>query len=234
MLDFGDDPCPRTADLVVRSTRPDDLATVIRLHRELLSHGLFPRLGTAFMLCYHRTFMDLDSGISLVAVMTAPHGGEEVIGFVCGSTDQRRHVAEVLATARWPLLIPGLAGLLRRPRLLMTFARTRLVRYLRRLLRQPVRRTFVSRLEREPVAVLSAVAVSATARAGGVGAALVAGLVRLARQAGTDVIELVTLAGPRGAATFYRSLGWTEVDTHQDKDGYPVITFRMELARGGR
>lgn len=76
-----------------------------------------------------------------------------------------------------------------------------------------------SQVDREPVAVLSAVAVAPAARAGGAGPALVAALVRHTQRAGRTVIELVTLDGPHGAAAFSRSLGWTDVDTHQDKDG---------------
>lgn len=219
----------------IRPSTPSDVDAIVDLHLEHLPHGLFPRLGTAFMRRYHRTFIELERGISLVAVVPDPAGPDRVIGFVSGSTDQRRHVADVLAAARGPLLLAGAAGLARHPSLLVPFARTRSRRYLRRLARpfRPRRQVHPDVVEQggvEPVAVLSAIVVSPSARAAGAGAALVAGLVERVRRAGTRTIELVTFAGPDGAAAFYRALGWTEAGTHADKDGHEVITFRLELA----
>lgn len=227
-------PSPRPG-VDVRPSTPADVDAIVDLHLQHLPHGLFPRLGTAFMRRYHRTFIELERGISLVAVVPDPPGPDVVIGFVCGSTDQRRYVADVLGAARGPLLLAGAAGLVRHPFLLLHFVRTRSRRYVRRIVRalrpsRHDRQGEVERGETRPVAVLSAVVVSPTARAGGAGAALVAGLVERVQRAGTRTIELVTLAGPDGAVPFYRALGWTEVGTHEDKDGHEVVRFRMELA----
>ena len=119
----------------VRAATRADVVAIVKLHLEHLPHKLFPRLGTAFMRRYHRTFIDLERGISLVALVPDPPGPDVVIGFVCGSTDQRRHVADVLSAERGPVLLAGAAGLLRRPYLLLPSARTRPRAYVRRLLR---------------------------------------------------------------------------------------------------
>lgn len=227
----------RPAAFRVRPATPADLDAVVDLHLEHLPHGLFPRLGAAFMHRYHRTFLDLRHGLSLVAVVAGPEDHDVVIGFVCGSTDQRRHVADVIATARRHLLLAGAAGLLRRPRLLVHFVRTRSGAYRRRLLRRFTTGRGVDGVDGvapAPVAVLSAVAVSPSVRTAGAGTALVAAFASCVQRAGTSTIELVTLDGPAGAAGFYRTLGWTEVGRHDNKDGQTVVVFRMELAGADR
>jgi apolipoprotein N-acyltransferase len=233
---------PRPHAFTIRPATPADLDAVVGLHLEHLSHGLFPRLGTAFMRRYHSTFLELACGLSLVAVSTGPDSDdhdhdrddEVVIGFVCGSTDQRQHVAEVISTARGPLLLLGAAGLLRRPRLLLHFIRTRSRSYRRRLLHRHDTTREPERVVPAPIAVLAAVAVSPSSRAAGAGTALVAAFVTSVQRAGTSRIELVTLEGPEGASAFYRTLGWTEVGRHESKDGQAVVVFRMELAGAGR
>lgn len=233
---------PRPHAFTIRPATPADLDAVVGLHLEHLPHGLFPRLGRAFMRRYHCTFLELSRGLSLVAVSTGSDPGgrdrvrddEVVIGFICGSTDQRKHVAEVISTARGPLLLLGAAALLRRPRLLVHFIRTRSRSYLRRLLRRFDTTRAPEGVAPPPIAVLAAVAVSPSSRAVGAGTALVAAFVTSVQRAGTSCIELVTLDGPEGAAPFYRTLGWTEVGRHENKDGQAVVVFQMELAGAGR
>ncbi len=227
---------PRPHAFTIRPATSADLDAVVGLHLEHLPHGLFPRLGRTFMRRYHCTFLELSCGLSFVAVSNVPGDRDEevVIGFVCGSTDQRSHVAEVISTARGPLLLLGASALLRRPRLLVHFIRTRSRGYLRRLLRRFDTTRAPGGEAPAPIAVLAAVAVSPSSRAVGAGTALVAAFVTGVQRAGTSCIELVTLDGPEGAASFYRTLGWTEVGRHENKDGQTVVLFRMELAGAGR
>jgi len=212
------------AGVAIRQTRPQDVARTAALQVELLPHGLFPRLGPAFVRRWHSTFLNDPHAIALVA----ENRDGEVIGFLYGATDQARHLRSVLSRHRRRLLLAGAAGLLARPGLALHFLRTRAGAYARRLFAR--RRPTPAGRREDPVAVITAVAVHPSARGGGAGAALVTIFCSTAAGAGTRRAELVTRADAAGASGFYTRLGWTLLGEHRTRDGIVVRRFRTELA----
>jgi len=212
---------PRVA---IRKTRAEDIPRTAQLQVELLPHGLFPRLGPAFVRRWHSTFLHDPHAVALVA----ENGVGEVIGFLYGATDQARHLRSVLSRHRRSLLLAGAAGLLARPGLALHFLRTRAAAYARRLFARG--RPASAERRDEPVAVITAVAVHPSARGAGAGAALVTIFCSSAARAGTRRAELVTRADAGGASGFYTRLGWTSLGEHRTRDGIVVRRFRTELS----
>lgn len=114
----------------VDAARRSDLRATARLHRAQLPDGFFARLGSGFLSVYHRGFLD---GPDAVALVVRDAGA--VVGFLVGTTDNREHY-RWLVRRRGPFLAArALAAMLTRPRLAVEFARTRVRRYLRGLIR---------------------------------------------------------------------------------------------------
>jgi GNAT superfamily N-acetyltransferase len=227
-------PMPPAGDsVVIRPATRADLTFTVRSHCRELPHGLFPLLGPPFMTRWHATFLDSAAAVALVA--EDPEGARPV-GFLLGAVDQARLVQEVVSEHRMSLAVTGLGGLLRRPRLLLHFLRTRGVAYARRLLWTPlasrvVRRTATDLPRPSPheVAVVSAIAVESTMRGRGVGKALVRTFLERAAAAGAPQAQLTTRAGSDGAGRFYARLGWQHVDDHVTRDGLVMSTFSYPL-----
>jgi GNAT superfamily N-acetyltransferase len=215
--------------LTVRETRAGDVPAVVRLHLTHLPHGLFPRLGRAFMARWHRTFLATSHGVSLVVV----DGGDRVVGFLAGATAQRTHVRTVIAEHRLPLAVAGLAALAVRPGVAVHFLRTRAGSYLRRLVRPRPSRTDATPQTTgdgsgADVAVVTALVVDPVVRGRGAGARLVDRFVELAAAGPAQRAELITLDGTDGARRFYEGLGWTLAGTRANRDGQQCL--RMERA----
>lgn len=204
-----------------------DLRFVAYLHRSCLAHGLFPALGPRFMRAYLHTYAASPFGLAYVALLDgAP------VGYLVGSVDERAHVGHVFRRRGLRLALLGLVALLMRPRLAWRFARTRAGRYLTagtRLLRSgagaptPLGSGGVA-------ALLSHVAVSASARGSGVGSALVDRFIEDARSSGATAVRLLTKADHEGASGFYARLGWCPDGIVTDRDGIGWSRFRLELA----
>jgi ribosomal protein S18 acetylase RimI-like enzyme len=203
------------------------LEETARLHVEQLPHGLFPALGQRFLLRWHETFIVSPVGIALAAV------GDDgrVWGFLVGTSDQRRHTAEVVRRHGRSLALCAAGALLRRPRVLVHFLRTRALPYARRVALTVARRSpdapSAEGQPSGPVAVLHAVATFPAARGKGVGAALVTRYEEVLAERGIPHMQLVTQAED-GAAEFYRRLGYQESDRRPNRDGDEVIQFDCE------
>lgn len=196
-----------------------------RLHRQALPHGLFPRLGHAFLRVYHHAFCRSPHAIALVAEVNG-----RPAGFLVGTVRQREHYRWLLADSGGRLLGRAVLGVLRRPPLAWRILRTRASRYLAALAR--LGRTGSPQASRASgrAGVLTHVAVSTDARGGGVGAQLVDAFLREAGAHGIAVARLTTLSGPEGAGDFYRRLGWDRVAERSDWDGQPIEVYTYRIA----
>ena len=185
-----------------------------------------------FLRRWHRTFLRPPYGIALVAVDEAVQG--EVVAFLLGTTDQAAHTDALLGDRRVLLELgaSGALALLRRPRLATRFVRTRGRPWLRRLVqRRGVVAHSSEAQDRNPVAVLAAVAVEPGARGRGLGAALVRRFLAEAGAQDAAVAELVTVVPAEGAAGagFYERLGWCARADRRSRDGVTVRTYAYPL-----
>ncbi|MBS3941304.1 MAG: GNAT family N-acetyltransferase [Actinobacteria bacterium] len=216
------------------AVRPADLADLVgtvQLHGEQLPGGFFARLGPGFLRSYHATFIASPHAVALVA------GGEGVpVGFLVGTVDNRSHYRFVVKRLGPRLALRAGAAMLVRPALLWLFLRTRALRYVRWVLRYPLRsrrRPPADAAVGEPpapmVAVLTHVAVSAAAQGNGTGRVLVAAFLDAARAAGADEARLVTAAGGP-AERFYDRLGWIAGDVRAAAAGDGMVReYRLPL-----
>lgn len=212
---------------MIREAEPHDLRWMAALHASQLPHGFFVRLGPHYLRAYHRTFMDSPHAAALVA----EHEGRPV-GFIVGSTDAHGHHRFAIRRRGVRLAVAGLLGLLTHPSTAAEFARTRIARYLRSVVRatRPVAATQTderSSTTSPPQAVLTHVAVERAMQGNGVGRVLVDAFVARTRAAGSARIELVTLDGDSGAAAFYASLGWRHAGASH-RDGITFRRFALE------
>lgn len=209
----------------VRSLVGPDTAITAHIHVRELPEGFFPRLGERFLRVYHRTFIDSPSAVALVA-----QSDGQIQGFLVGVLDPGAHGAHVLR--RWGPRLAAAAALamLTRPRLLAEFLRTRLGRYARGLWRR--RRSGVTggaSVVPGSWAVLSHVAVAASCRGSGVGAALVERMhqdVVAARAAGVVLLTAADGPGPG----FYARLGYDDEGDVVGADGQTWRRFRWRVA----
>lgn len=213
----------------------DDLRVTSRAHVELLPLGVFPSLGARFVRRWHRTYLESRYGVGYVAVdPTAPAGG--FVGFLLGTTDQANHVTALLTDRRAiaSLVVTGVGALACRPRVAARLLRTRAWPWARRLLSRRPGGAEPDRSAATPrVAVMVALAVDPAWRGSGIGRELVARFVEHARLAGATTAELVTSAGPDGAASFYERLGWRVAAHRQTRDGDVLYTYRRHLYDAG-
>ncbi len=129
-------PPAEAAGLVVRPAgRPGDAEATAILHRQYLGRGFLTRLGLRFLRRWHECIGQSEHGVSLIAVDRAG----VVLGFLLGSSDQHKLVADLVGNSRRRLLGPALLGLLLRPQELLPFLRNRLPRYVFRLMGHPTR-----------------------------------------------------------------------------------------------
>lgn len=228
LADTGAAVAPELA--VVRRMTTDDARWAGELHAQALPHGFFARLGPGFLARYYETFVDSPQAVAFIA--DSPDGPA---GVLVGTVRNRLHYSWVLRQRGARLVRAGMAAMLARPAVLVLFLRTRLAWYLGgalRLARRKVLRPFRSRPQSRPrrqPAVLTHVAVTDHARGTGAGSALVSSFVQAARSAGCEEAVLVTLAGPAGAGPFYRRLGWTLRDRHDDHDGRLLECYQRRL-----
>lgn len=215
--------------LSLRPATPGDVAEIAALHGSELRYGLFPRLGTRFLRNYHSAILESPDAVSLVVC-----DERGLAGFLVGSFDHYRHQHWMLRRRGLRLMVAGTVGLLTRPRTFVLFARTRLVRYLRRLRRalgtSPAAPSKAAAAQR--LGVLLHVAVAPERRGAGLGRLLTARFVADARERGVDELQLVT--SDDDAAAFYRRLGWEGRQTRRDTDGTTVTTFAYEVVTGDR
>lgn len=214
----------------IRTATSGDLAAMAALHISELPIGLFPRLGARFVARWHRAFLDSAHAVALVAVHRDPDGGEDVVGFLAGSTDRKVFRRELLTLHRTSLIIRGVLALAARPRVLAWFLRTRLRPYLSGLRRSGPTRADTEPTRPatgEPTADLTAIAVGQAARRGGTGRRLTEIYLARCAAVGASWVELTTSASPSSAPAraFYSRTGWTELAHGDTRDGQPVARF---------
>ncbi|MFL4476790.1 GNAT family N-acetyltransferase [Paeniglutamicibacter sp. ORCA_105] len=225
---------PLPAGVTIRRASSSDLSLTGHWQCRYLRDGLFPRLGPRFVRHWHATFLDAPRGFAFIAEAQGPDG-QVPLGFLFGSSDQLRHVDDVLRVHRTRLAVQGGLALVIRPKLFLGFLRTRGRSYLRRLLKRPVTEVAPAAV-RVPVsvprvAVITALVVHPESRGHGVGERLVKHFLSQASDAGAPLAELVTKAGPGGAGRFYERLGWAPVHAHTTKDGETAKTYRVDLSQ---
>lgn len=200
----------------LRPMTPQDCPGTAELQIRYLGDGLFPRLGARFVRRWHETFV---TGAHASAHVATVDGA--LVGFVLAATDQRGYVTSTLRTARLPLAVRGLEGLVLHPGVAVRFVRTRLTPYLRRLRRvEPAGEPGV------PTAVVHAIVTVPAVRGHGIGRRLLATVEEDVATAGTAFIELLSEEGPKGGADFYRRLGWEERGTFVNRDDRRMVRFR--------
>lgn len=204
--------------VIVRPLAKTDGTFAAELHCALLPTGLFPRLGTRFLRCYHASFGRSHDAVALVAMVDG-----RPVGLLAGTTDDRAHYHWVVRHEAWRLAILGATALAWRPRVLAHFARTRVRRYLSGLVRLGRRSAAPggSSGGGERVGNLAHIAVAPEHQGDGVGAALVDAYVRAAIAAGTTVLRVVTAREGPDVADFYRRLGWEQAGVTVDLDAKP-------------
>lgn len=218
---------PSTRPLVViRQATEEDLRLMASNLIRYLPEGLFPRLGQRFVRRWMQTFLSEQYGVALVAVtIDAPR---QQVGFLIGSTNQRRHVADVLHRHKRSLMLAGLAALCLRPRVLLHFLQTRARPYLSRILGRS-NDPAAGATSRPATAVITSVVVLPTVRGGGIGGLLVEEFLERAAADQASLAELVTTTGAAGAGMFYEKLGWTCVEERHSKDGTPIRAYHHSL-----
>lgn len=232
--------CGNPSRNVVRAMHRSDTRATGSLHSQELAYGFFPRLGPTFLRAFHATFVDSPYGVAVVP-QSDPDGG-----FLLGTTDQVAHVRWVLRHRGLRLVLVAARCLLVRPRLLATFVRTRLARYVRRVVRTRGR-SDAGVLAREappaaaigqreagtaldpddPVAVLWHMAVQPALRGHGYGRSLVAAFVAASAAAGAEDLRLVSDVDA-DAGGFYEALGWERGEVRR-RDGRTVTEFRRSV-----
>jgi len=222
-------PAPSSAlvGLEIREAEARDLAWIASLHALRLPHGFFVRLGRRYLRAYHRSFIVSPHGVALVAEREGHR-----VGFVVGAASAGAHRRFVLRKQGPRLAVVGALALARRPGVAAEFARTRLFRYIRSILRsldRPSAQRAAGSTSSADCAVLSHVAVDPDVERAGAGGALVDAFTHAVATAGATRVELVTLADERGAAEFYERLGWTGADAGAAGDA-SFRRFVLELA----
>lgn len=168
--------------------------------------------------------MESPYGVAIVAI-----GSEVPAGFVVGATDVAAHRRYTLRHHGLRLAGAGVLALAVRPAVAAEFARTRVIRYARALLRPLLSPTTsgpgAAAFDRP--AVLAHVAVASDHEGTGIGRALVDAFCDETRRRGASMVELATLSGEDGAAGFYERLGWVPVSEPQSGEAFR--RFRRQL-----
>lgn len=227
-----------TDDFVIRHASRADLPEMARIHVRMLPVGLFPALGERFVRRWHRTYLDCRFGVALVAGdVTDPSG--EIAGFLVGSTDHAGYMSALVAHRRQlsRLALAGAVGMLRRPRLIGRFLRTRARTWLPRALlgrgASWYPRAATPGRPVEAPALLDAVAVRSELRRRGVATQLIDRFLVEAAEGGARLAELVTDTNSSGATALYEHLGWTPVGDYVSWDGGTVRVYRYRLPGPG-
>ncbi len=212
--------------VTLRVVELKDVGPTARLHLKALPGSFFVSLGPRFLRAYHRTFLTSPAGIALLAECRG-----ETVGFVVGTVDEATHYRHVVRRDRCALGVRGLVSLACQPSLGCRFVRTRLLRYLRGLVRlsraSPIQSGGVVRL---PTAgVLSHMAVDASRRGEGIGRVLLAAFAETARAQGARTVRLSTASDNAVARRVYEGAGWSQGDERPDVDGHLWTHYSREL-----
>lgn len=202
------------------------------LHEKELPHEFLTRFGPGFLSRYYRAFVESPYATALGA--WSPAGGNELQGVLIGTFDTGAHYAYLVRHHGRALALHTLLQSFRRPKLALDVLRTRLVRYARGIYRSIKYATShekkdLSGEEREKVGFVAYVAVRSGSRGSGVGGALLKAYEGLAREAGLDRLDLVTLPDERGAGPFFSRLGWNYEGERVSRSGEKYALYTLTL-----
>ncbi len=152
-----------------------------------------------------------------------------------GTFDTGAHYSYLVRRHGPGLALSTLRRSVGRPGLALELLRTRLLRYLRGILRSlgyaAGGKQDAAVRDGERVGFLAYVAVDHGLRGRGVGGRLFETYEELARKAGLDRLELVTLPDERGAAPFFESMGWERKGEITSRSGERYAFFSRDLSR---
>lgn len=231
VVDAADSSTP-SEHVVVRALGDPHRRFAADLHCAVLPSGLFPRLGSRFMMSYHAAFEQSPYAVALVASVD-----EEPVGLLMGTVDDQAHHRWIVRHRGGRMAFSGAVALLCRPRLAVLFIRTRARRYLTRLL--GLRRVgskggptpTTGRVAGGAVGDLTHVAVSPDLHGSGIGSALVDAYVHAAEVAGTQLLRVITSREGPEAVGFYERLGWEATGETVDFDDKPYVRLVLRLPR---
>lgn len=208
-----------------RSMEDRDLPYVVTEHATHFPEGFFVRLGRRFLMEYYRAFLTSRAGRTLVAEVDS-----QPVGYLVGVTDPAAHREHVLQRHGRALALRAAGALALHPRLAARFFRTRLVRYVGKLLptQRPSSGPAVATAGAR-TAVLSHVAVTDSAQSRGIGSELIHLFEGEVAEAGCGRVTLVTASGEGGAGPYYRKHGWQAVEEHSTPDGLDLVTFELAV-----
>lgn len=219
---------------------PDETVQAGLLHARELPHEFLTRFGPGFLSCYYRAFVESPYAVALVASVNGaaeePGGTEREgpDGVLIGTFDTGAHYSYLVRRHGRRLALSTLRQVSRRPRLAWDLLRTRLLRYLRGILRSlgyaagPDKKD-ASDHGKDRVGFVAYVAVDRKRRGHGIGGHLFGAYEELAREAGLRRLELVTLPDERGAAPFFDSLGWKREGEITSRSGERYAFFTRHL-----
>ena len=199
------------------------LSLVVSQHLAQFPHGFFARLGPRFLLEYYSAFC---TSAAAFAVVAAREG--DVAGYLVGRLSADGHRRHLLDVHGRRLAALGVWGLVRHPRVMMTFLRTRSGRYLRKLGGWLIRREDVASVGLGRTAILDYVVVREEFRGLGLGGQLIRSFEAECRRRGVETITLVTdVGGP--AVAYYEATGWVPQAEHTSVDGRHLVTFTRQV-----
>ncbi|GAA4306242.1 hypothetical protein GCM10023086_24400 [Streptomyces venetus] len=212
----------------LRPMGPEDLPFVVAEHRAHFPDGFFARLGLRYLTAYNRTYL------------TSPHARAYIaeadgrpVGFLVGVTDPVAHRQHVVRVHGRGLALRACASLSVRPGLALHFVRTRLGRYVRKLMpgrNEPIQPTADVPPRAGVTAVLAHVVVLGRVRSYGLGSALIGRFIEDAVSAGCARMSLVTAAGTDGAGGYYERFGWRFAGETRTPEGRTLLAYEYDLS----
>lgn len=219
-----DDGMPTSPFEKVRAARREDLPFLVEQHLAFFPDGFFARLGQRFLVEYYRSFLSDKTSCVLVA-----ESGGRPIGYLVGTPRPHLHRQHVMSRHGRQLGLLGFAALLRRPRLIPPFLRTRGRRYLGAAFScLQSRRSEAVSDKSESFGVLHHVAVLPEHQGLGVGSSLIRNLEQSALTAGCDRLLLVTRSDSLGPG-YCRAAGWSSLGERCTDEGPRLTTFSRSL-----
>lgn len=221
-------------EVEVRPMVPDETADAALLHARELPHEFLTRFGSGFLSRYYRAFVESPYAVALVASASDSRG---MNGVLIGTFDTEAHYSYLVRRHGPGLALSALLRASRYPRLAGNLIRTRLVRYLRGILRSlgyaaGAGAKTESARDRDRVGFVTYVAVNRERRGNGIGGRLFEAYEELAREAGLQRLVLVTLPDERGAAPFFASMGWRREGEITSRSGERYAFFTRDLGDG--
>ena len=203
------------------------------LHTRELPHEFLTRLGPDFLSSYYRAFVDSPHAVALAA---SADGEKSLDGVLLGTFDTGAHYSHLVRRHGPELALGALRQALKKPSLAWDILRTRLLRYCRGILRSLRRSAKANKhsspQEQERVGFVAYVAVDGRRRGRGVGGQLLEVYEELAREAGLQHLELVTLPDERGAAPFFDKLGYRREGEITSRSGERYAFYTRNLLKG--